>query len=664
MNRQSKKFFLLFGITSILLVSTITVMQNNNYLFRLIQEKPFKIVASNISTVDATIYWQSNAKSTYELHYKKSDEDLYIHTNEVKIYGDGTNNPIIYAVNISKLQPNTQYDFKISSTDSTWDTKYTFKTMPIKDTIQLPNTVTGRGDTLSLYLLNIDGEEYMLDTQQHGTWAFDSQGKTYNIEKYATYAHKENTFTLFKNRIVNKIFAHEDYKTSDGVRDGMIVNSSQTIRHCADVDGCVCIFGDQNSTDRMNINIGESCSVDKKVTDSIRCCRSADGKTAKWMSVKECLKTSSNTINVYEEEAKCTSSSSETTNTQTKTQTNIDTQGTNSDVYAKFPSDGYQYDSEDLFDRLITGDYRYSNNIADINNVTQAWNWTRPCKDVDGCICQYEGQANLNVAVGETCLKDRQKKDTVECCLYEDNTKRQYITVKECMKKADFQILENTTKEKCESEYVCCSLNGNLKYKLDINCQSSNGVSVSGVTQQNCKAQTKDIIISKGVNFIEAYYILSAETPINTAKGLIQYSQNKIASVGIFKNDKWEKLVVQENGTISGEDFDLLPNESYLIIATEEVKIPTTVVVSQKTINLDDYVGWNLFASSSVASSTGGKTSDEIFSDPKYDNVRQIAQWSSESSSFKYAVRDINGTLYGDTLTITDQAGVFVKTEK
>ena len=270
MNRQSKKFFLLFGITSILLVSTITVMQNNNYLFRLIQEKPFKIVASNISTVDATIYWQSNAKSTYELHYKKSDEDLYIHTNEVKIYGDGTNNPIIYAVNISKLQPNTQYDFKISSTDSTWDTKYTFKTMPIKDTIQLPNTVTGRGDTLSLYLLNIDGEEYMLDTQQHGTWAFDSQGKTYNIEKYATYAHKENTFTLFKNRIVNKIFAHEDYKTSDGVRDGMIVNSSQTIRHCADVDGCVCIFGDQNSTDRMNINMGESCSVDKKVIDSIR----------------------------------------------------------------------------------------------------------------------------------------------------------------------------------------------------------------------------------------------------------------------------------------------------------------------------------------------------------------------------------------------------------
>ncbi|HOV29729.1 MAG TPA: fibronectin type III domain-containing protein [Candidatus Dojkabacteria bacterium] len=662
MHKHLGKFFVLLLISSALLVSTTTTMQNNNRLLKLIQEKPYQVITSNISTIDATIYWQSNIKSTYALNYKKSSEDTtYSRTDEVKIYGDGTNNPIIYAVNISKLQPNTQYDFQISSSDNIWNTKYTFKTMPIGDKIQLPNTVTGRGDTMSLYLLDIDGEKYILDTQHHGTWAFDSQGKPYTVQKYASYAHKDNTLTLLKNRIINKIFAHEDYKTSDGVRDGMVVNNSQKIRHCADVDGCVCIFGDQNSTDRMNINLGESCSVDKKVTDSIRCCRSADGKTAKWISVKECLKTSSNTINVYEEEAKCTSSSSsETTNTQT----NTDTQNTNSDVYAKFPSDGYQYDSEDLFDRLITGDYRYSNNIADINNVTQAWNWTRPCKDVDGCICQYEGQANLNVAVGETCLKDRQKKDTVECCLYEDNTKREYITVKECMKKPDFQILENTTKEKCESEYVCCSLNGNLKYKLSSNCQAANGVSISGVQQQNCKAQTKDIVISKGVNFIEAYYILSAETPINTAKGLIEYSQNKIASVGIFKNDKWEKLVVQENGIISGEDFDLLPNESYLIIATEELKIPTTIVVSQKTINLDDYVGWNLFSSTSVASSTGGKTSDEIFSDPKYDNVRQIAQWSSDSSNFKYAVKDINGTLYGDTLTITDQAGVFIKTQE
>ena len=143
MHKHLGKFFVLLLISSALLVSTTTTMQNNNRLLKLIQEKPYQVITSNISTIDATIYWQSNIKSTYALNYKKSSEDTtYSRTDEVKIYGDGTNNPIIYATNISKLQPNTQYDFQISSSDNIWNTKYTFKTMPIGDKIQLPNLLS------------------------------------------------------------------------------------------------------------------------------------------------------------------------------------------------------------------------------------------------------------------------------------------------------------------------------------------------------------------------------------------------------------------------------------------------------------------------------------------------------------------------------------------
>mgnify|MGYP000896516980 CR=1 FL=1 len=668
MKKNLKKVLPLLGIAILLMIALSFLLRSNYKKMKIVQEMPLDVVVTNISTVDARIYWKTNTKSSYKLHYKESEySGVYDYAEDITMYGDESTKPLIYSAKIEKLEPNTQYEFRISSSNNMWEKKYIFETAEIGEKINLPKTITGKGDLESLYLLDLDGSRYMFDTQYHGTWAFDSRVKEFTVEKYATYAHKDSKMSLFKNKIVTKLLAHEDYRTKDGVRDGMLVNDSNPIRHCADPDGCVCIFGDQNSTDRKNINIGESCSKDKSVADSMKCCRSADGQTVKWMNAKECLKVSTNKIDVYEEQSKCiekgTFTSTPTSTSTPSPKADEAIPGFDSKIYAKFPSDGYAYDAEDIFFRLITGDYKHKDNDVDTNLVNEAWNWRRVCKDVDGCQCQYPDGSSINVSVGETCLKDKKKEDTMECCLYENKTKRSYMKVKECMQKNGFEIIEQSTKEKCESEFVCCSLSGNLKYKLDINCQKAGGVSISGVTSQNCKEQAKEIVISKGINFIEAYYILSANTPIGTAKELIVFSQNKIASVGIFRNDKWEKLVVQENGTISGEDFPLIANESYLIIATEEVKIPTSIVVSQKSINLSDYTGWNLFASSSVTNSSA-KTSEQIFEDPKYNNVRQIAQWSSESSSFKYAVRDIDNNLYGDKLTITDQAGVFMKTTK
>ncbi len=668
MKKNLKKVWPRLGIAMLLTIALSLLVPDTLKKLKTMEEKPMQIVVTNISTVDAKIFWQTDTKSSYKVHYKDStNSGVFKQADSITVYGDESNNrPITYSVKIDKLEPNTKYDFRISSSNKIWEEKYTFETDQIGEKVDLPKTITGKGDIESLYLLDSDGSRYMFDTQYHGTWAFDAKEKEFTIKKYATYSHKDSKLTLLKNKLIGKLLAHEDYKTKDGVRDGILINDANPIRHCADADGCVCIFGDQNSTDRRDINMGESCSKDRTVADSMRCCRSADGTTVKWMNAKECLRVPTNTINLYEEQSVCIEKTPTPIPTPRPTPPSSEPTvipGFDPKVYAKFPSDGYVYDAEDIFFRLITGDYKNKDNDVDTNLVNEAWSWRRVCKDVDGCICQYPDGSTIRVVVGETCIKDRQKEDTMECCLYESRTKRSYITVKECMQKSGFEIIEQSTKEKCESEYVCCSLNGNLKYKLDVNCQKAGGVSISGVTSQNCKAQTKEIVISKGVNFIEAYYILSANTPIRTAKELIVFSQNKVTAVGIFRNDKWEKLVVQENGTISGEDFPLLPNESYLIIATEEVKIPTSVVVSQKSINLADYTGWNLFASSSVTSSSA-RTSEQIFNDAKYNNVRQIAQWSSDSSSFKYAVRDIDNSLYGDKLTITDQQGVFIKTTK
>ena len=46
----------------------------------------------------------------------------------------------------------------------------------------------------------------------------------------------------------------------------------------------------------------------------------------------------------------------------------------------------------------------------------------------------------------------------------------------------------------------------------------------------------------------------------------------------------------------------------------------------------------------------------------KNEKITQIAQWSKETSSFRYAIKDAFDNTFGDVLTITDQEGVFIKT--
>lgn len=696
------------GISTIVVIVTvlsIALILKNNKTTRILSEKPTNIISANISTKEASLFWIAKRENIkYTIHYKEaSNSGIYKKEESVKEFGDKNSNNKIYTARISNLKSNTKYTFRIQSENKAWEEIFTFKTKEISNNISLPEIVTGTGDTNSLYLAELDKENVMLDTQEHGTWAFDSQGKEYELKKYAEYTGTtpviskiKEKLLAFKNKFVTFVLAGEPcpaenkghccgpandskcdgnfYKyPTDNTKDGMIVSNASDwnrARHCRDLDGCECDFESPGNR-RMTVPYGHTCYYNgwKSEKTPKRCCVTIEGgKIKKSMKyVDECYNQSSGKNTYVREdiaEAQCKDDSTTPPSTPTPPVDTppANTGDINTNVHKWFPSDGYSYAKEDLFKLLITGDYKKKDNDKDQMNVNEAWKWTRECKDVDGCECIYPDGSSLPVAVGETCLQNKQKKDTEVCCLYENQTKRTYTTAKECMKKSNFGIIEETTKEACQSEYVCCEISGEFKYKLESNCKKANGTTITGATKENCKKQEGKLSLSKGTNFIEAYYLVNPDgTRIKTAKQLIELSNNKISAIGLLKNNVWGKTIKYENGTISGEDFELLPNEAYLIQSTADTEIPIQKVVTTKKINLNDYagVGWNLVPTSSV-SDKSDKTSTEIMK--KNEKITQIAQWSKEISSFRYAIKDISNNTFGDVLTITDQEGVFIKT--
>ncbi len=697
------------GISVVVITATILsimLISKNNKTTKILSEKPTNIISANISTKEASLFWIAKRENIkYTVHYKESSSSgIYKREESVKEFGDKNSNNKIYTARISGLKSDTKYTFRIQSENMAWEETFTFKTKEISNSINLPEIVTGTGDTNSLYLAELEKENVMLDTQDHGTWAFDSQGKEYELKKYAEYTGTtpviskiKEKLLAFKNKFVTFVLAGEPcpaknkghccgpandakcdgnfYKyPTDSTKDGMLVSNHSDwnrARHCRDLDGCECDYESAGNR-RMTVAYGYTCYYNgwKSEKTPKRCCVTIEsGKVKKSMQyVDECYNPKSGKNGYVREdiaEAQCKDDGTTTPPTSNQTPpTDTTPPANNSDintnVHKWFPSDGYNYAREDLFKLLITGDYKKSDRDKDQMSVNEAWKWTRECKDVDGCECMYPDGSSITVAVGETCLQNKQKKDTEVCCLYDNQTKRTYTTAKECMKKSNFGIIEETTKEACNSEYVCCDISGNFQYKLESNCKKANGTTISGTTKENCKKQESKLALSKGTNFIEAHYLVNPDgTRIKTAKQLITLSNNKISAVGLLKNNVWEKIIKYENGTISGEDFELLQNEAYLIQSIDDVDIPVQEVVTTKKININEFVGWNLVPTSSVVDQ-GDKSSTDIMK--KNEKITQIAQWSQDTSSFRYAIKDLSNNTFGDVLTVTDQEGVFIKT--
>ena len=160
-----------------------------NLLFqRILTQKPVDIEVVNISSTDAWIYWKAPKDGVHDLKFKQvSSNDEYEEVKYLNISKDIVNQKRIYSVHLEELQPDTEYVFQIESEDMVWDMGNTFVTKDISEDVEFPDIVVGKGGEKSLLLVDISGEKIMLDTQYHGTYAFDSKGKKFSVSRYSTY---------------------------------------------------------------------------------------------------------------------------------------------------------------------------------------------------------------------------------------------------------------------------------------------------------------------------------------------------------------------------------------------------------------------------------------------------------------------------------------------
>lgn len=188
-------------LSSILLILTGLFIYKNIKLIISVNEKPSSIIVANKTTSTADIYWKSSKDNgTQYIEYKETEyTGLYKTIESTKIGKDNDTNKYIYTVSIDGLKDNKEYTFRIKTENNKWK-EDTFTTKQATDTIDFPDIISGTRDKEKLLLIDISGDTHIINTQEHGTWAFDSSGKNYTITEYADYA-EEQTVSLF-----NKLF--------------------------------------------------------------------------------------------------------------------------------------------------------------------------------------------------------------------------------------------------------------------------------------------------------------------------------------------------------------------------------------------------------------------------------------------------------------------------
>ncbi len=203
----------------------------------------------------------------------------------------------------------------------------------------------------------------------------------------------------------------------------------------------------------------------------------------------------------------------------------------------------------------------------------------------------------------------------------------------------------------------CCLFNNSVEYKEVKECS---GEILEDITEKNCQEKNNRINITKGVNFFVAPLVINSnEIAIGTAKELIDTSNKEILAVGLFRNDKWEKIVKNENGENYGTDFNLIPGEIYMITALQDIEIPIKTIDIDYKVDISNLIGWNLIPTSFFKNSVS-RTKD-ILLNTDYSYIKQVAVWNKPQSLFDYTLRDNAGKVFGDSISISKEIGLFIK---
>jgi hypothetical protein len=166
--------------------------------------------------------------------------------------------------------------------------------------------------------------------------------------------------------------------------------------------------------------------------------------------------------------------------------------------------------------------------------------------------------------------------------------------------------------------------------------------------------------LERGTSFIQIPIFLNSHSEqISTARELIQFSDDNILSIGLFRNDSWKEIVINENGKLYGEDFKLIPGEVYMFTTKEDIDLPIIKDIYSSQLDIESLKGWSLIPASIFNSFP--LTSRDILLDEKYSSISQVAIWYNNQSSFDYTIESHPSEILGKTIPLSTEQGLFVK---
>lgn len=190
---KRKYYAPLLGIAGILSIVTSSLL-----IFSILSQKkekneqPFDIVVANVTTSSVEIYWKTKRIKPQTVSFKeKYSTAPYKTATPTTSLNDILTSSNLYIQKLENLNAGETYIFKIKSGNTSVEKNLTFKTLPISKELILPTIEVGEAPKGTLVLISTEHQKYILDTQYHGTWAFDSKGEKYTTSNYANYTPEE-----------------------------------------------------------------------------------------------------------------------------------------------------------------------------------------------------------------------------------------------------------------------------------------------------------------------------------------------------------------------------------------------------------------------------------------------------------------------------------------
>ncbi|KUK66822.1 MAG: hypothetical protein XD87_0474 [candidate division WS6 bacterium 36_33] len=302
-----------------------------------------------------------------------------------------------------------------------------------------------------------------------------------------------------------------------------------------------------------------------------------------------------------------------------------------------------------------TGEYIYSANIEDLNPDTEysfniktkrfSWNQTSSFKTKD----DKEALQLPELLKGDT--------EPGQLVLLKTDTGN-YI--KDTQEHGTW-LIERPTEDYSLLTYATYSLKDNTKTENSaiFSLKPSPALAKNNLTTTNLNNITT-LELKKGTSFIQIPIFLNNQSEqISSARELIEFSNYKILSIGLFRNDNWEEILINENGKIYGENFTPIPGEVYMFTTKADISLPIIEGSYSTELNIKNLRGWNLIPTSIF--NYFPLTSKDILQGKDFSFISQTAIWNNNRSSFDYTIESSSLEIFGEIIPLSEEKGVFVK---